>query len=96
MIMHNMSAIDADTPGRFNADPRRLFEASGSAAKAVGDALGREVIYEPIGIAEFRRQLEQFGLPEQTIQHLCAVALDFQEGLFAGTMSSKPSQGRRR
>ncbi|MBV8884038.1 MAG: NmrA family NAD(P)-binding protein [Chroococcidiopsidaceae cyanobacterium CP_BM_RX_35] len=54
-------------------------------AKAVGDALGREVIYEPIGIADFRRQLEQFGLPEQTIQHLCAVALDFQEGLFAGT-----------
>jgi NAD(P)H dehydrogenase (quinone) len=54
-------------------------------AKAAGDALGREVIYEPIGIADFRRQLEQFGLPEQTIQHLCAVALDFQEGLFAGT-----------
>jgi NAD(P)H dehydrogenase (quinone) len=54
-------------------------------AKAVGEALGREVIYKPIGIADFRRQLEQFGLPEQTIQHLCAVALDFQKGLFAGT-----------
>ncbi|MDF5721559.1 MAG: NmrA family NAD(P)-binding protein [Rhizonema sp. PD37] len=54
-------------------------------AKAVSDVLGREVIYEPIGIADFRHQLEQFGLPEQTIQHLCAVALDFQEGLFAGT-----------
>jgi D-lactate dehydrogenase (quinone) len=27
--------IDADTPGRFNADPRRLFEASGSAGKVV-------------------------------------------------------------
>jgi D-lactate dehydrogenase (quinone) len=25
--------IDADTPGRFNADPKRLFEASGSAGK---------------------------------------------------------------
>jgi NAD(P)H dehydrogenase (quinone) len=54
-------------------------------AKAVGDVLGREVIYTPVGIADFRSQLEQFGLPEQTIQHLCAVALDFQEGLFAGT-----------
>ena len=54
-------------------------------AKAVGEALGREVIYKPIGIADFRRQLEQFSLPEQTIQHLCAVALNFQEGLFAGT-----------
>jgi D-lactate dehydrogenase len=27
--------IDADTPGRFNADPRRLFEASGSAGKVM-------------------------------------------------------------
>lgn len=27
--------IDADTPARFNADPRRLFEASGSAGKLV-------------------------------------------------------------
>src|SRR5271156_5910146 len=54
-------------------------------ANAVSDALGREVIYRPIEIADFRCQLEDFGLPEQTIQHLCAVALDFQEGLFAGT-----------
>jgi D-lactate dehydrogenase len=27
--------IDADTPARFNADPRRLFEASGSAGKVM-------------------------------------------------------------
>jgi D-lactate dehydrogenase len=27
--------VDADTPGRFNADPRRLFEASGSAGKVM-------------------------------------------------------------
>jgi uncharacterized protein YbjT (DUF2867 family) len=54
-------------------------------AKAVGDALGREVIYKPIAIEDFQRQLEEFGLPERTIQHLCAVALDFQQGLFAGT-----------
>jgi NAD(P)H dehydrogenase (quinone) len=54
-------------------------------AKAVSDALGREVIYEPIEIADFRSRLQKFGLPEQTIQHLCAVALDFQAGLFAGT-----------
>ncbi len=54
-------------------------------AKAVGEALGREVTYRPIEIGEFRRQLELFGLPEQTIQHLCAVAKDIQDGLFAGT-----------
>ena len=28
-----MRAVDADTPARFNADPSRLFEASGSAGK---------------------------------------------------------------
>lgn len=28
-----VSAVDEDTPARFNADPRRLFEASGSAGK---------------------------------------------------------------
>jgi NAD(P)H dehydrogenase (quinone) len=54
-------------------------------AKAVGDALGREVIYRPIEIADFIQQLRALGLPEQTLQHLRAVALDFQEGLFAGT-----------
>jgi D-lactate dehydrogenase (quinone) len=27
--------VDADTPGRFNADPKRLFEASGSAGKVM-------------------------------------------------------------
>ncbi len=54
-------------------------------AKAVGDTLGREVIYKAIEIAEFLRQERDVGLPEQTIQHLAAVALDFQEGLFAGT-----------
>ena len=54
-------------------------------AKTVGDALGREVIYRPIEIADFIQQLRGLGLPEQTLQHLGAVAQDFQEGLFAGT-----------
>lgn len=30
---HDVTQIDADTPARFNADPTRLFEASGSAGK---------------------------------------------------------------
>jgi NAD(P)H dehydrogenase (quinone) len=54
-------------------------------AQAVSDVLGREVIYRPIEIAEFIQQEREVGLPEQTLQHLRAVALDFQEGLFAGT-----------
>jgi NAD(P)H dehydrogenase (quinone) len=54
-------------------------------AKAVSEALGREVIYKPIEIADFQYQLEEFGLPKQTIQHLCAVAVEIRNGLFAGT-----------
>ncbi len=54
-------------------------------AQAVGDTLGREVIYRPVDIADFIHQERAVGLPEQTLQHLAAVALDFQEGLFAGT-----------
>jgi hypothetical protein len=37
------------------------------------------VIFKPIEIVDFRRQLKEFGLPEQTIQHLSAVALDLRE-----------------
>lgn len=32
---HDVRDIDADTPGRFNANPKRLFEASGSAGKVM-------------------------------------------------------------
>jgi D-lactate dehydrogenase len=32
---HHVRDIEADTPGRFNADPKRLFEASGSAGKVM-------------------------------------------------------------
>ncbi len=40
------------------------------------------MIFKPIEIVDFRRQLKEFGLPEQTIQHLSAVALDFREEMF--------------
>ncbi|MCK7597688.1 D-lactate dehydrogenase [Microbulbifer sp. CAU 1566] len=42
--------IDADTPARFNADPRRLFEASGCAGK----------------LAVFAVRLDTFPVPERT------------------------------
>jgi hypothetical protein len=42
------------------------------------------VIFKPIEIVDFRRQLKEFGLPERTIQHLSAVALDFREEMFVG------------
>ena len=55
-------------------------------AKAVGDALGRQVGYEPITIDAYRKRLEDAGdMPPFLIQHLCAVAQDYQDGIFAGT-----------
>jgi hypothetical protein len=37
-----------------------------------------------IEVADCRRQLKEYGPPEQTIQHLSAVALDFREEMFVG------------
>jgi hypothetical protein len=49
--------------GQVSRARTRTVELVGSAS-TVGEAIGREVIYKPIVIADFRRQLEQFGLPE--------------------------------
>jgi NAD(P)H dehydrogenase (quinone) len=55
-------------------------------AKAVGEVLGRPVDYEPITIEAYRLRLEGAGvMPPFLIQHLCAVAQDYQDGVFAGT-----------
>jgi NAD(P)H dehydrogenase (quinone) len=55
-------------------------------AKAVGEVLGRPVDYEPITIDAYRMRLEGAGvMPPFLIQHLCAVAQDYQDGVFAGT-----------
>ncbi len=55
-------------------------------AKAVGETLGRPVGYEPITIDAYRKRLEDTGvMPPFLIQHLCAVAQDYQDGIFAGT-----------
>lgn len=53
-------------------------------ASAISGELGRTIRYEPMEIADYRRQLEGLNMPEQTIQHLCAVAEDYRNGLFAG------------
>ena len=54
-------------------------------ASALSEELGRTIVYEPIEIAAYRAQLEARGVPEQLIQHLCAVAVDYRAGLFRGT-----------
>ena len=54
-------------------------------AAAMTEELDRTIVYEPMEIPDYRRQLEQVGMPEQMIQHLCAVAEDYRSGLFRGT-----------
>jgi NAD(P)H dehydrogenase (quinone) len=55
-------------------------------AKAVGEVIGRPVGYEPISIEAYRQRHESAGvMPAVLIQHLCAVAQDYQDGIFAGT-----------
>ncbi len=63
--------------------PTELDQAS--IAAAIGDVLGRKVSYQPLTIPRYRQRLEKFGLPEFLIQHFCAIAVDYQNGLFSGT-----------
>ena len=53
-------------------------------AAAIGQVLGRKIVYRPLTMPQYRHRLEQTGLPEFVIQHFCAVALDYQNGIFAG------------
>ncbi len=49
----HVRAIDADTPARFNADPRRLFEASGSAGKLMVFAVRLDTFPKETGTRVF-------------------------------------------
>ncbi len=53
-------------------------------AAAIGEVLGRKIGYQPQTIPAYRERLEKFGLPEFLIQHFCAIALDYQNGIFSG------------
>jgi D-lactate dehydrogenase len=85
--------IDADTPGRFNADPKRLFEASGSAGKVMIFAVRLDtfltereakVFYigtnDPAELTKIRRQiLSQFKDLPIAGEYLHRVAFDIAE-----------------
>jgi len=53
-------------------------------AAAMTEVLGRKISYQPLTIPQYRERLEKAGLPEFMIQHFCAVALDYQNGIFSG------------
>jgi NAD(P)H dehydrogenase (quinone) len=53
-------------------------------AAAVSEVLGRKISYRPVTIPQYRERLEKAGVPEFMIQHFCAIAVDYQNGIFAG------------
>ena len=53
-------------------------------AAAMTEVLGRKISYQPLTIPQHRERLKKGGWPEFVIQHFCAVALDYQNGLFSG------------
>jgi NAD(P)H dehydrogenase (quinone) len=54
-------------------------------AEVLSAELGRTVTYAPGSIEQYREHLKQYNLPEFTIQHFIEVAIDYQNGIFAGT-----------
>ena len=53
-------------------------------AAAVSEVLGCKISYRPLTIPQYRERLEKAGFPEIMIQHFCAVAVDYQNGIFSG------------
>ena len=53
-------------------------------ADAISEALGRPVRYEPADIPTWIEGIKAQGFPEFLAQHLSHVAVDYQNGIFAG------------
>jgi hypothetical protein len=58
-------------------------------------ALGIPVRYEPISVEEFASSMAERGLPAHLIQHLSNVAVDYRNGVFAGTNDNVEKIGHR-
>jgi NAD(P)H dehydrogenase (quinone) len=54
-------------------------------ADAISNALGQPVRYEPVDIPAWTNDLESQGFSEYLTQHLSNVAVDYRNGIFAGT-----------
>ncbi|MEU7888029.1 NmrA family NAD(P)-binding protein [Microbispora bryophytorum] len=64
-------------------------------ARAMSGALGFPVHYEPISVEEFASAMAERGLAAHGIQHLSNVAVDYQNGVFAGTNDNVEKIGGR-
>ncbi len=54
-------------------------------AAAIGEVLGIEVRYRPTTVAQYKQRLEAQDLPPFLVQHFCAIAIDYQNGIFSGS-----------
>jgi len=55
-------------------------------AEAIGRALGRKVEYEPVPVDDFKAGVTAvYPGADHLAQHLAAVAVDYQNGIFSGT-----------
>ena len=53
-------------------------------AEEISAIVGRTITYSPSTLEEYRQHLQTYDLPEFVIQHFLAVAVDYQNGIFAG------------
>jgi uncharacterized protein YbjT (DUF2867 family) len=54
-------------------------------AEKLTKTLGRQFVYEPMSIPEFCLHMENANTNPRLVQHIAAVAQDYQDGIFAGT-----------
>ncbi|MFF7333415.1 hypothetical protein [Streptomyces sp. NPDC008150] len=65
--------------------PERCRGRRAEIAARMAHTLGRPVTYVPVQLDEFRHTLERRGLSPHKVQHLVAVAVDYRDGIFAGS-----------
>ena len=56
----------------------------GQIAEEISAIVGRTITYSPSTLEEYRQHLQTYDLPEFVIQHFLEVAVDYQNGIFAG------------
>jgi NAD(P)H dehydrogenase (quinone) len=53
-------------------------------AEELAQALGRKIVFQNVGIAEYCKALEAMGVPEYVVQHLGGAMDDYQRGVMSG------------
>lgn len=56
-------------------------------ADEISKVIDRKIVYRPATLDEYREHLKKYWLPEFMIQHFIEVAIDYQNGVFAGSDS---------